>query len=196
MTDSSTENGVLSSEGGETTAKTTTISAEEATVEESASDLAPQAPSESSPVEGDKEEDNDDGGDQTDVTEADSEKKEEKDVEKTKDADALAKSSTPAGPATATDKAESDGDVDQNKEDDKGSKQENQSLASGPVVSSTKRTRPAYKYDPEKVTLRFLFANKDGLTVTVECKPGDTVGEVKGQLLSVWPKGEWMSCNF
>jgi hypothetical protein len=147
-------------------------------------------------VEGDKEEDNDDGGDQTDVTEADSEKKEEKDVEKTKDADALAKSSTPAGPATATDKAESDGDVDQNKEDDKGSKQENQSLASGPVVSSTKRTRPAYKYDPEKVTLRFLFANKDGLTVTVECKPGDTVGEVKGQLLSVWPKGEWMSCNF
>lgn len=61
-------------------------------------------------------------------------------------------------------------------------------LSSGPVVSATKRTRPPYKYDPEKITLRFLFANRDGLTVTIECKPGDSVGEVKGQLLSVWPK--------
>ncbi len=62
--------------------------------------------------------------------------------------------------------------------------------STGPVVSSSKRTRPPYKYDPEKVTLRFLFANRDGLTVTVECKPSDTVGEVKGQLLSVWPEGK------
>jgi hypothetical protein len=69
-------------------------------------------------------------------------------------------------------------------------KQENQSLAAGPVVSSTKKTRPPFKYDPDKITLRFLFANKDGLTVTVDCKPGDTIGEVKGQLLSVWPEGE------
>lgn len=64
----------------------------------------------------------------------------------------------------------------------------------GPVVSSSKRTRPPYKYDPEKVTLRFLFANRDGLTVTVECKPSDTVGEVKGQLLSVWPE-DLQSCS-
>lgn len=64
----------------------------------------------------------------------------------------------------------------------------------GPVVSSSKRTRPPYKYDPEKVTLRFLFANRDGLTVTVECKPNDTVGEVKGQLLSVWPE-DLQSCS-
>jgi len=67
-------------------------------------------------------------------------------------------------------------------------------LSSGPVVSVTKRTRPPYKYDPEKVTLRFLFANRDGLTVTVECKPSDTVGEVKGRLLSVWPK-DLQSCS-
>lgn len=67
-------------------------------------------------------------------------------------------------------------------------------LSSGPVVSVTKRTRPPYKYDPEKVTLRFLFANKDGLTVTVECKPTDTIGEVKGQLLSVWPE-DLQSCT-
>ena len=63
-------------------------------------------------------------------------------------------------------------------------------LSTGPVVSSSKRTRPPYKYDPEKVVLRFLFANRDGLTVTVECKPADTVGEVKAQLLSVWPDGK------
>mmetsp|Transcript_17230 Transcript_17230/g.41886 ORF Transcript_17230/g.41886 Transcript_17230/m.41886 type:complete len:290 (+) Transcript_17230:81-950(+) len=69
--------------------------------------------------------------------------------------------------------------------DDAGTKPND--LATGPVVSSTKRTRPPYKYDPEKVVLRFLFANRDGLTVTVECKPADTVGEVKAQLLSVWP---------
>mmetsp|Transcript_14244 Transcript_14244/g.31101 ORF Transcript_14244/g.31101 Transcript_14244/m.31101 type:complete len:207 (+) Transcript_14244:315-935(+) len=57
----------------------------------------------------------------------------------------------------------------------------------GPIVSSSKKTRPSYKYDPDKITLRFLFANNDGLTVTIECDPSDTVGEVKGALMSVWP---------
>jgi hypothetical protein len=61
--------------------------------------------------------------------------------------------------------------------------------SSGIIVSSSKKSRPPYKYDPDKITLRFLFANRDGLTVTVECKPSDTVGEVKGALISVWPKG-------
>mmetsp|Transcript_16714 Transcript_16714/g.40754 ORF Transcript_16714/g.40754 Transcript_16714/m.40754 type:complete len:118 (+) Transcript_16714:326-679(+) len=60
---------------------------------------------------------------------------------------------------------------------------------SAPVVSPSKRSRPPYKYDPNKITLRFLFANRDGLTVTVECNPTDTIGEVKGALLSVWPEG-------
>ena len=63
----------------------------------------------------------------------------------------------------------------------------------GPVVSQGKRSRPPYKYDPNKITLRFLFANRDGLNVTVECNPSDTVGEVKGALLSVWPEG---MCQF
>lgn len=58
------------------------------------------------------------------------------------------------------------------------------------IVSSSKKSRPQYKYDPDKITLRFLFANRDGLAVTVECKPGDTIGEVKGALLSVWPEGK------
>jgi hypothetical protein len=62
--------------------------------------------------------------------------------------------------------------------------------SAAPIVSANKRSRPPYKYDPNKVTLRFLFANRDGLTVTVECTPGDTIGEVKGALLSVWPEGK------
>ena len=82
--------------------------------------------------------------------------------------------------------------IDKNSKEGVGEKESNTApddLSNGPVVSASKRTRPPYKYDPEKVTLRFLFANRDGLTVTVECKPSDTVGEVKGQLLSVWPEG-------
>ena len=62
--------------------------------------------------------------------------------------------------------------------------------SSGPVISATKRTRPPYKFNAEKITLRFLFANKDGFTITIECKPDTTVGEVKGTLLSVWPEGK------
>lgn len=61
--------------------------------------------------------------------------------------------------------------------------------STGPIVSSSKKTRPPYKFDPNKITLRFLFANKDGLTVTLECNPSDTIGEVKGSLMSVWPEG-------
>lgn len=79
-------------------------------------------------------------------------------------------------------------DKQEGKVDEKESSKDRKDLASGPVVSSSKKTRPPYKYDPDKITLRFLFANKDGLTITVECKPEDTVGEVKGQLISVWPK--------
>ena len=60
-----------------------------------------------------------------------------------------------------------------------------------PIVSSNKKSRPPYKYDPDKITLRFLFANRDGLTVTIECNPSDTIGEVKAALLSVWPSGKY-----
>ena len=66
------------------------------------------------------------------------------------------------------------------------------------IVSNSKKSRPPYKFDPNKITLRFLFANRDGLTVTIECDPTDTVGEAKGALLSVWPEGTalcfYMSC--
>jgi hypothetical protein len=61
---------------------------------------------------------------------------------------------------------------------------------STPIISSSKKSRPSFKYDPNKITLRFLFANRDGLAVTIECNPSDTVGDVKGALLSAWPEGK------
>lgn len=57
------------------------------------------------------------------------------------------------------------------------------------IGSSSKRSRPPFKYDPSKISLRFLFANKDGLAVTIECNPSDTVGMVKSELIAVWPEG-------
>jgi hypothetical protein len=69
--------------------------------------------------------------------------------------------------------------------------EENQARPSTPppILTTSGKKRPPYTYDPNKVTLRFIFANRDGLAVTIECKPADTVGDVKGALLSVWPKG-------
>lgn len=89
--------------------------------------------------------------------------------------------------ATSSNEKQKDEEKEQ-KGDELEAKKGQNDPSSGPVVSNSKKTRPPYKYNPEKITLRFLFANKDGLTITVECKPEDTVGEVKGQLLSVWPK--------
>mmetsp|Transcript_12701 Transcript_12701/g.14559 ORF Transcript_12701/g.14559 Transcript_12701/m.14559 type:complete len:261 (+) Transcript_12701:143-925(+) len=41
--------------------------------------------------------------------------------------------------------------------------------------------------DPNKITLKFVFANRDGLHVIIDVQPDDTVGEAKGALLSMWP---------
>ena len=60
-----------------------------------------------------------------------------------------------------------------------------------PIMTTSAKRRPPYKYDPNRITLRFIFANRDGLAVTIECDPSDTVGGVKALLLSVWPKGEF-----
>ena len=59
-----------------------------------------------------------------------------------------------------------------------------------PILTTSGKKRPPYKYDPNKVTLRFIFANHDGLAVTIECRRVDTVGDVKHALLSVWPEGK------
>lgn len=41
----------------------------------------------------------------------------------------------------------------------------------------------------DKIRVKFLFANRDGVNVEVECSPSDTVGMLKESLLSMWPKG-------
>jgi hypothetical protein len=200
----SSEDSILESaptEGEETSMKPTKSSDQSSTVDGSISEMASSAPTEWSKDE------NKDEGDQTEATETRS-KEESIGVGQDEATTTVKAGSIPpeSSPKRANTKS---GDTKKSKngnstnhgeiaQDEKGStsggdvnnKNENQVLAAGPVVSSSKKTRPAYKYDPDKVTLRFLFANKDGLTVTIECKPGDTVGEVKGQLLSVWPKGE------
>lgn len=61
-----------------------------------------------------------------------------------------------------------------------------------PSITPKKQPSPAksasFIHDPNKITLRFLFAGRDGTHVIIDCKPNDTVGEVKGALMSVWPE--------
>ncbi|KAL7507826.1 hypothetical protein ACHAXN_008962 [Cyclotella atomus] len=60
---------------------------------------------------------------------------------------------------------------------------------SDPASSPSKEMRSkAFVYDPNKITLRFLFAGRDGIHVVIDFDPNDTVGEVKGALMSVWPE--------
>lgn len=87
-----------------------------------------------------------------------------------------------------TSEAQGDVGVESSLEDASNGEIKVKQSSTGPIVSSSKKLRPPYKYDPNKITLRFIFANRDGLTVTVECTPTDTVGEVKGALMSVWPE--------
>jgi len=64
--------------------------------------------------------------------------------------------------------------------------------AATPAVLVTASTAPSqtekFVYHPNKITLKFIFANRDGLNVILDCRPADTVGEVKGALLSLWPE--------
>jgi hypothetical protein len=62
-----------------------------------------------------------------------------------------------------------------------------------PITSKTGNQRPPHTHDASKVTLRFIFANKDGLAVTMECMPTQTIGEIKGLLLAVWPEGAFLT---
>lgn len=67
------------------------------------------------------------------------------------------------------------------------------SVPSPPVKKAPKAGSSTFIHDPNKITLKFLFAGRDGINVIIDCKPNDTVGEVKGALLSVWPKGKFIT---
>ena len=78
------------------------------------------------------------------------------------------------------------------------------SKAASSAPASSKKAEPKpFVYDPNKISLKFIFANRDGINVIVECNNTDTVGEVKGALLSMWPEGKCtytyitcVSCTF
>lgn len=59
--------------------------------------------------------------------------------------------------------------------------------AASPSAFTPPAQPKTFVYDPNKITLKFIFANRDGLHVILDCTPADTVGEVKGALLSMWP---------
>jgi len=62
-----------------------------------------------------------------------------------------------------------------------------------PLLSPTKSSTD-FLYEPGKVSIKFLFANRDGLNVRIQCDLTDTVATVKGSLLSLWPE-ELESCS-
>ena len=68
-------------------------------------------------------------------------------------------------------------------------------LSPSNVISPNSSTTTT-EHDPDAIKLKFLFANRDGLNVMVECKITDSVGEVKGVLLSMWPDGKFLSFPF
>jgi len=66
-------------------------------------------------------------------------------------------------------------------------------ISAAPVKTGPTRST-GFVYDPNKIILKFIFANRDGISVILDCKPSDVVGEVKGALLSLWPK-EMPECS-
>jgi len=63
-----------------------------------------------------------------------------------------------------------------------------------PGVQSPTNCEADFTYEPGKISIKFLFANRDGLHVRVQCDLTDTVATVKGSLLSLWPE-ELDSCS-
>jgi hypothetical protein len=47
-----------------------------------------------------------------------------------------------------------------------------------------------YVHDPNKIAIKFIFANRDGLNVYVKSFPTDSVHVLKQSLISLWPKGK------
>jgi len=57
-------------------------------------------------------------------------------------------------------------------------------------VSASTGTVAEDDNDEEKVDLKFVFANRDGVQVVASFQLSDTIAEVKGVLMSLWPKGK------
>jgi len=57
-------------------------------------------------------------------------------------------------------------------------------------VSASTGTVAEDDNDEEKIDLKFVFANRDGVQVVASFQLSDTIAEVKGVLMSLWPKGK------
>jgi hypothetical protein len=44
--------------------------------------------------------------------------------------------------------------------------------------------------DSNAMKIKFIFANRDGIHVEIECSLSDTVGAITKDLQSKWPEGE------
>lgn len=55
-------------------------------------------------------------------------------------------------------------------------------------VTSSLSLDKNYVHDPQKIAIKFIFANRDGLNVYVKSFPTDSVHVLKQSLISLWPK--------
>lgn len=95
------------------------------------------------------------------------------------DGEAANNGSDPPGASSAGDKAVESSDAATNGENP----------SATPAAPPARPSDPAqFVNDPNKISLKFIFANRDGVSAIVDCKPTDTIGEVKGALLSMWPE--------
>jgi len=63
-----------------------------------------------------------------------------------------------------------------------------------PDLPTPTKSDVEFSYEEGKISLKFLFANRDGLHVRIQCDLKDTVATVKGSLLSMWPE-ELENCS-
>ena len=46
--------------------------------------------------------------------------------------------------------------------------------------------------EPDTMKIKFIFANRDGVTVEIECSPSDTIETITKSLRSHWPEGTFL----
>lgn len=56
---------------------------------------------------------------------------------------------------------------------------------------SKKSSTDCFVYDPTKISVKFLFANRDGIHVLVKFNTDDTVRDMKGALIQAWPDSKF-----
>ena len=49
---------------------------------------------------------------------------------------------------------------------------------------------PTENADANTIRIKFIFANRDGVNVEIECSLNDTIAAITQNLQSKWPKGE------